>query len=368
MRIAVSAVLAILAVGAPGRAHAALSPVSDFGTNPGALDMFEYVPAGLPANRPLVVVMHGCTQTAAAMEAAGWNALADANQFAVLYPQQRSANQQLSCFTWYGAGDISRDMGEASSILEMVDKEIAMHGIDGRGLRHGPVRGRRDDGGDARRLPGSLSRWQHHVGHPLQVRERRLEWLDLRIQRRDEDPRAMGRPGACCEPWFLRHAPTRPDLAGHEGLHRCTAQRDRACEAVDERGAIDQAADATDTISTATRTQYTAGTTVAVELYLVDGMGHAIATGSDPAGPCPSTSGTYFADEKICSTLRAAQFFGLAPGGGGSGSDGDGGSGSDGSGDSSGDPGASGCAVAQPGGCAMLLVVGVLASRRRRRR
>src|SRR5262245_53182544 len=110
-------------------ADAALKPVDGFGSNPGALDMFEYVPAGLPSSRPLVVVLHGCTQTASAMEVAGWNALADQYQFAVLYPQQRSANQQLSCFTWYANSDDERDAGEAASIVQMVDKSIAMHGV-----------------------------------------------------------------------------------------------------------------------------------------------------------------------------------------------------------------------------------------------
>src|SRR3954465_7480033 len=100
---------------------AALVAVSSFGSNPGALDMFEYVPAGLPSGRPLVVVLHGCAQTAAAMEVAGWNKLADQHKFAVLYPQQRSANQQLSCFSWFAGADIARGGGEAASIVAMVD-------------------------------------------------------------------------------------------------------------------------------------------------------------------------------------------------------------------------------------------------------
>src|SRR5262245_30892460 len=104
--------------------------VADFGSNPGMLDMYEYVPASLPAGRPIVVVLHGCTQTAAGMEPAGWDALADEYQFAVVYPQQRNANQQLNCFTWYGATDIARSGGEAESIIQMVDTSIAMHGGD----------------------------------------------------------------------------------------------------------------------------------------------------------------------------------------------------------------------------------------------
>jgi poly(hydroxyalkanoate) depolymerase family esterase len=126
MRLVCAAVLAATTA----TAEAAMTPVTDFGSNPGALDMFEYVPANLPSGRPLVIVLHGCTQQAASMEPAGWNALADKYQFAVVYAQQRSANQNLSCFTWYDTADISRGAGEAESILEMVDKEIATHKID----------------------------------------------------------------------------------------------------------------------------------------------------------------------------------------------------------------------------------------------
>src|SRR5262245_31817245 len=80
-------VAALFVLVTASRAHATLTPVSSFGSNPGALSMYLYVPSGLPAGRPLVVVLHGCTQTAAAMENAGWNKLADQYQFAVLYPE-----------------------------------------------------------------------------------------------------------------------------------------------------------------------------------------------------------------------------------------------------------------------------------------
>src|SRR5690606_35215241 len=91
----------------------------------------------------------------------------------------------------------------------------------------------------------------------------------------------------------------------------------------------DAAADETETISKATRTQFMAGSRLAVELYVVDGMGHAIAIGADEMGACPAMLGAFFADQSICSTLRAADFFGLLEGeeddddGSGSGSDSD---------------------------------------------
>ena len=101
-----------------------LVPVLDFGPNPGALDMYEYAPADLPSGRPVVVVLHGCTQQADSMEAAGWNSLADQMKFTVVYAQQRTANQPVKCFTWYAPDDISRDSGEAKSILSMLDPTI----------------------------------------------------------------------------------------------------------------------------------------------------------------------------------------------------------------------------------------------------
>src|SRR5262245_34501747 len=51
-----------------------LTQVTGFGSNPGNLQMFTHVPSGLPANAPVVLVLHGCTQTAAGMEASGWTA------------------------------------------------------------------------------------------------------------------------------------------------------------------------------------------------------------------------------------------------------------------------------------------------------
>ena len=42
---------------------ATLTEVTGFGSNPGNLQMFEYIPTGLAANWPVVVALHGCTQS-----------------------------------------------------------------------------------------------------------------------------------------------------------------------------------------------------------------------------------------------------------------------------------------------------------------
>jgi poly(hydroxyalkanoate) depolymerase family esterase len=116
--------------------HGQRSPlvrVREFGQNPGGLKMFSYVPANLPRKPALVVVLHGCGQTAAAYDVgAGWSTLAKRYGFALLMPEQRSANNANTCFNWFNPEDIARDQGEAASIRQMVAKMVADHGINSR--------------------------------------------------------------------------------------------------------------------------------------------------------------------------------------------------------------------------------------------
>lgn len=108
-----------------------LVEVSDFGANPGNLRMLCYVPAALPPAAPLVVVLHGCTQTAASYDTGtGWSTIADRYGFALLLPEQRRANNPLRCFNWFKAGDYARDDGEALSIRAMVEQMLTAHGLD----------------------------------------------------------------------------------------------------------------------------------------------------------------------------------------------------------------------------------------------
>lgn len=101
----------------PGR----LTEVQGFGTNPGGLGGWEYRPAGLPSGAPLVVVLHGCKQTAAGYDhGTGWSALADELGFAVLYAEQRRANNPNACFNWFQPSDVRRGEGEVESIHQMV--------------------------------------------------------------------------------------------------------------------------------------------------------------------------------------------------------------------------------------------------------
>jgi poly(hydroxyalkanoate) depolymerase family esterase len=108
-----------------------LEEVLVFGANPGNLRMFKYLPAGLAANPPLVVVLHGCTQTAAGYDlGAGWSTLADRYRFALLMPEQQRSNNPNGCFNWFQPGDIERGRGEAYSIRQMVDQMVSDHAIN----------------------------------------------------------------------------------------------------------------------------------------------------------------------------------------------------------------------------------------------
>lgn len=125
--------LAALRQDNPGGAASAtrLQPLTDFGSNPGSLNGWFHVPDSAGAGAPLVVVLHGCTQDAASYDrGAGWTQLADAQGFAVLYPEQRRANNGNLCFNWFEPGDSRRDAGEPASIAQMIEALVSEHRLD----------------------------------------------------------------------------------------------------------------------------------------------------------------------------------------------------------------------------------------------
>src|SRR5512143_1043929 len=95
--------IAVLAtVAAASTSSPAITEVQSFGTNPGELKMYEHAPASLAASKPVVLVMHGCSETAESAAATGWNELADQLGFLVVYPEQQTGNNPLGCFNWAG--------------------------------------------------------------------------------------------------------------------------------------------------------------------------------------------------------------------------------------------------------------------------
>ncbi|HEY0043361.1 MAG TPA: PHB depolymerase family esterase [Allosphingosinicella sp.] len=100
-------------------------------SNPGKLRGLFYVPEGLGAGAPLVVVLHGCTQDATGYDRhSGWSRLAERHGFALLFPEQSRSNNPNLCFNWYAANHSQRGMGEAASIKFMVDAMRRDHHVD----------------------------------------------------------------------------------------------------------------------------------------------------------------------------------------------------------------------------------------------
>lgn len=104
---------------------------SGFGSNPGNLRMLSFVPTQRAGPLPLVVVLHGCTQSSQGYDhGAGWSTLANRHGFALLAPEQRRDNNPNLCFNWFQTGDIQRGRGEPLSIRQMIDWMIAHDEID----------------------------------------------------------------------------------------------------------------------------------------------------------------------------------------------------------------------------------------------
>ncbi len=70
---------------------------------------------------PLLVLLHGCTQTAADYAAGtGMNQLAEQYGFIVVYPQQTRMSNRTLCWNWFKTSHQFRDRGEPAIIAHMV--------------------------------------------------------------------------------------------------------------------------------------------------------------------------------------------------------------------------------------------------------
>ncbi len=114
-----------------GHGDGRLRELTSFGANPGNLRALTYFPETFRKGGALVVVLHGCTQHAGGFDrGSGWSQLADRHGFALLYPEQKRANNPNLCFNWYAPADARRGKGEARSIAAMVRSVVETRGID----------------------------------------------------------------------------------------------------------------------------------------------------------------------------------------------------------------------------------------------
>jgi poly(hydroxyalkanoate) depolymerase family esterase len=100
--------------------------VADFGSNPGNLAMFVHTPSGpLAPGAPLIVLLHGCGQSAVAFaRESGWTALSEQFGVPLVLPDQAGANNHGRCFNWFQPTHVQRGSGEALSIRQMVAEAV----------------------------------------------------------------------------------------------------------------------------------------------------------------------------------------------------------------------------------------------------
>jgi poly(hydroxyalkanoate) depolymerase family esterase len=90
-----------------------------------------YVPAGATPGMPLIVMLHGCTQSPEDFaRGTGMNRLADALGFLVAYPRQTQSANPQKCWNWFKPGDQHRDRGEPALLAGVTRQVIAEHGVD----------------------------------------------------------------------------------------------------------------------------------------------------------------------------------------------------------------------------------------------
>ncbi|WP_432559795.1 extracellular catalytic domain type 1 short-chain-length polyhydroxyalkanoate depolymerase [Granulicoccus sp. GXG6511] len=86
-----------------------------------------YVPYGLrrTSPAPLLMALHGCNQTAEDFAAiTRFNQLADRHQFLVVYPEQARINNAQRCWNWAQAQNQTRYGGEPGSLAGIVQRMI----------------------------------------------------------------------------------------------------------------------------------------------------------------------------------------------------------------------------------------------------
>lgn len=304
--------LALLALSAGAQAQT-LTEVTGFGSNPGNLRMFKIVPSGLPANAPVVVALHGCAQSAASYDAeTGWVLLANRWKFALVLPQQQSANNSSSCFNWFESADISRGSGEALSIRQMVARILSDHGGDPtRVYVTGLSAGGAMTAVMLATYPEVFAGGAIIAGIPYNCGIGTTAAFSCMNPGSDLSPTQWGNKVRAAS----SHTGPWPIVSIWHGSSDTTVRPVNLTESMEQWTnvhGIDQVADLEDTLGGYPRKQYrTSGGALRVETVLVTGMGHGTpvdpGTGEEQCG----TAGAYILDVNLCSSYWIGRFWGL---------------------------------------------------------
>lgn len=324
----------LLAACAGDTAAAKLVEVTGFGSNPGNLRMFKYVPDGLAASRPLVVALHGCRQQASDYDdETGWVKFAEQWRFALLLPEQKEVNNSRRCFNWFNGRrffwsewfepgtDIDRDEGEAFSIRQMIERMKTDHRVDDKRIF---VTGLSAGGGMTAVMlavyPEIFAGGAIIAGVPYKCA------LDLSAALSRCGVDLSGRGGVPVQDrtparWgsqvrdATRHSGRWPRVSIWQGSTDRTVNPQAARELVEQWTnvhGIDEVADTEESVRGYSRSIHVNADGVPlVEFYAIVGMGHGAPVDPGPGEEQCGQAGGFVLDANICAPYYIAKFWGL---------------------------------------------------------
>jgi poly(hydroxyalkanoate) depolymerase family esterase len=301
--------------------------IEDFGEDPGSVIMYLHVPAGMPKNAPLVVALHGCSQSALIYKNdSGWSDLADEHKFYVVYPE--ATVNIMKCFNWF-TDELypGSRVAEGESISEMVHYMLDDAGDKGYSVSSDKVFVTGLSAGAAETLnmlafyPDLFAAGAPVAGLPFGTKSLSMtlpethtpeEWAAIAQEASDYTgvfPRVIAFHGC-----LVKSGASITGCSGGDG----TVSHDNLAEIIKQwtgLHAADQQADSSSDINGYPNRQFQDQTgTVVVETYSLVGLGHALPIDPDGSGGLGQggTVDTYAKDAELHSTYLAAEFFGIA--------------------------------------------------------
>lgn len=289
-----------------------LRHISNFGTNPGNLQMLAYVPDGLASAPALVVALHGCTQDANSFDrGTGWSTLADRLGFVVIYPEQKAANNPKNCFSWFLPNDTTRDAGEALSIRQMIETAVSHFGVDRSKIF---VTGLSAGGAMASVMlatyPEVFAGGAIIAGLPYGSASSVQEAFEAMFSERSPSPRALGDHVRAAS----KHRGPWPKVSVWHGTSDAVVKPSNADHSVKQWldvHDLSQSPSSEEVMGRHIRRRWNdAHGDVLVESFTVAGMQHGVPLASGDADSC-GLLGPFFLDAGISSTWHIAGFWGL---------------------------------------------------------
>jgi len=302
-------VAAALSVSAVSAYAATLPPVYSFGSNPGALQMFKYVPASMPSGAPVVVLLHGCSQSAASYDdETGWVKYANQYKFYLVFAQQTTSNNSGKCFNWFQSGDFTRGQGEALSIKQMVDNIKSAHSVDSNRVYVSGL-----SGGAAMTAvmlatyPDVFAGGAINAGVPYKCATSSYAGFNCMYGLVDKTPQAWG---DLARSGYSGYSGRKPLVAIFHGASDNTVKIKNMTELMEQwtnYHGVSQTPTTSDTLKGYPRKIY-GGKVMTVS---ITGMGHGTAIDPGTATDQCGVAASYILDVNLCSTYYSAKFWGL---------------------------------------------------------